>query len=263
MVVRFRLGHTLKKIAILLLGLLLLGATAGAAIEYRYGYVTAYHPGDGYPMVRSPSLLMDLKEVLGLQRFYSQLGQDKWVLGKVFPGVSNGYFVDIGAWDAEDDSNSKALEERGWAGICIEPFPHNWVNRRCQLFEEVVYSKKGETIQFRNASLLGGIDQHIGHHKSEVASHPVVELVTTTLADILDRAKAPPFIHFISIDTEGSELEILRAFPFSSRRVGAFAIEHNSEEPKRQQIRTLLEANGYRFVREQLVDDWYVAAANP
>lgn len=253
----------MKKVAILLLGSLLLGAIAGTAIEYKYGYVTGYQPAGDYPMVRSPSLLLDLKELLGLQRFYSQLGQDKWILGKVFPGVSNGYFVDIGAWDAEVDSNSKALEERGWAGICIDPFPRNWVNRRCRLFEEVVYSKKGETIQFRHADVLGGIDQHIGHHKSEVASFPIIELITTTIDDILDRAKAPPFIHFISIDTEGSELEILKAFPFSDHRVGAFAIEHNSEEPKRQQIRTLLEANGYRFVREQLVDDWYVAAANP
>jgi len=244
------------------LACLVLAAIAGV-VEYRVGYVTGYQPPGGYPLVRSPSLLLDLRELVGLQEFYSQLGQDKWVLGKAFPGVTNGYFVDIGAWDAEVLSNTKALEEAGWTGICIEPFPRNWTNRTCQLFEEVVYSTKGEVIQFRRADILGGIDDLIGQHKAEVASFPILELTTTTLGDVLDRANAPRFIHYVSIDTEGSELEILKALPFSRYTVGAFSIEHNGEEPKRQQIRELLEANGYRFAQEQLVDDWYLLAAEP
>ena len=70
----------------------------------------------------------------------------------------------------------------------------------------------------------------------------------------------PRFIHYVSIDTEGSELEILQGFPFDSHEVGAFSIEHNFEEPKRSQIRALLEARGYRIERDQDVEDWYVAA---
>ncbi len=236
-----------------------LAATAGIVREYRNGYVTGYHV-NGFPMARSPSLYLDLKEYAGLQTFYSQLGQDKWVLGKVFPGVTDGYFVDVGAWDAELGSNTKALEERGWTGVCVEPFPRNWANRRCELFEEVVYRRKGEVVQFRQADGLGGIDEHIDRYRSEVAPFSVVELTTTTLDDVLARANAPRFIHYISIDTEGSELEILLGLPFSRYTVGAFSIEHNFEEPRRQQIRSLLEGHGYRFAREQLVDDWYVLA---
>lgn len=256
-------GGGMKRVATFLLVSLGLAAMVGIALEYRFGYVTGYQPAGGYPMVRSPSLFLDLKELVGLQKFYSQFGQDKWILGKVFPRVADGYFVDVGAFDAEIDSNSKALEERGWTGVCIEPFPRNWTNRTCQLFKEVVYSKTGETIRFRQADILGGIDTLIDRHKAEVASSPVVELTTTTLGDVLDRAKAPKFIHFISIDTEGSELEILKGLPFTKYTVGAFAIEHNHEEPKRQQIRALLEANGYRFAQEQLVDDWYVLRTLP
>lgn len=106
--------------------------------------------------------------------------------------------------------------------------------------------------------ILGGIDTHLDRHKTEVESSPFVELTTTTIGDILERANAPRFIHYVSIDTEGSELEILKAFPFSEYRVGAFTIEHNFEEPKRHQIRELLEHKGYRFVKEQIVDDWYI-----
>ena len=126
-----------KMVAKVLLALLVLAAMAGAAIEYRFGYVTGYQPGVGYPMVRSPSLFLDLKEFIGLEKFYSQLGQDKWILGKVFPRITDGFFVDVGAYDAEIDSNTKALEVRGWTGICVEPFPVNWTDRTCQLFKEV------------------------------------------------------------------------------------------------------------------------------
>ena len=117
-------------------------------------------------------------------------------------------------------------------------------------------------VAFRQADTLGGIDKHIEHHKEEVASFPVLELTTTTIGDVLDRANAPSFIHYVSIDTEGSEFEILKALPFSEYTVGAFSVEHNFEEPKRQQIRALLEANGYRLAREQSVDDWYLRAAD-
>ena len=86
-----------KMITLLLLASLVLAAAAGAAAEHRFGYVTGYQPPGGYPMVRSPSLLLDLRELVGLQNFYSQLGQDKWVLGQVFPRVTDGCFVDIGA----------------------------------------------------------------------------------------------------------------------------------------------------------------------
>lgn len=176
----------------------------------------------------------------------------------MFPAVNDGYFVEIGSWDAELHSNSKALEEIGWNGICIDPFPRNWINRQCQLFKEVVYSRKGEVIKFQAAGVYGGIDQHVERNKTRISQSPVVELITTTIGDILERAHAPHFVHYVSVDTEGAELEILKAFPFAEYQVGAFTIEHNFEEPKRRQIRELMERHGYRFVKEQIVDDWYV-----
>jgi hypothetical protein len=62
----------------------------------------------------------------------------------------------------------------------------------------------------------------------------------------------------VSLDVEGAEYDVLQAFPFSTHRVGAWTIEHNNEEPKRSRIRSLLESHGYRFVRQQIADDWYV-----
>lgn len=87
----------------------------------------------------------------------------------------------------------------------------------------------------------------------EVASAaPVVELRTVTLADILERGHAPSFIHFLSLDIEGAELEALRGLPFDRYRFGAMAIEHNEEEPKRSDILKFPAERGYRRVHSRL-----------
>lgn len=192
-------------------------------------------------------------------RLHAQFGQDRWIIQKVFPGVTNGYFVDVGAGDGIKGSNTKALEELGWTGVAIDPFPTNWGSRKCKLFKEVVSSKKGEVVEFRKAGGAGGIDEFIGKWRDQIETSPLVKLTTTTIGDILSRADAPSFIHYVSLDVEGAEYEALKGFPFSKYEVGAFTIEHNFEEPKRQQIRELLERNGYRFVKEQVVDDWYLS----
>ena len=91
-----------------------------------------------------------------------------------------------------------------------------------------------------------------------VKSAKIVEFTTVTLDDILEDADAPDFIHYMSIDIEGAELEALKGLSFSQYKVGAFTIEHNYEEPKRSQIRNLLESKGYQFVLSLFRDDCYV-----
>jgi len=211
-----------------------------------------------FSAARSPSSAPELKQHTGSQRYYAQFGQDKWIIQWVFPGVTDGYFVDIGAGDGIKGSNTKALEDLGWTGLAIDPFPTNWGSRKCTLFKEVVSSKKGEVVEFRMAKGAGGIDKYIDRWRDKVETSLLVKLTTTTIGDILDRADAPSFIHYVSLDIEGAEYEALKAFPFSKYEVGAFTIEHNHEEPKRRQIRELLEKNGYLFVRQQIVDDWYL-----
>ena len=205
----------------------------------------------------------DTDESTGTPEYYSQFGQDRWVIEEVFPGVTDGYFVDIGSANGVLDSNSKALEDLGWTGICIDPFPTNMDGRSAQVFREVVYSTEGEIVEFRVAGGLGGIDKHIDRWKQFVEGSPTVQLRTTTIGRILTKAAAPPFIHYISLDTEGSEYEILSVFPFDEYKVGAFSIEHNLMAEKRQRIRTLLEDQGYRFVKNVQVDDLFISATPP
>lgn len=206
------------------------------------------------------NVVVTANELLGRATYPSQVGQDKWVVETVFPGVTDGYFLDVGSGDGQFHSNTALLERRGWKGICVDPFPSNMDQRTCQVFKEVVWSVPGRVMTFQLAEGLGGLAETLDRWKEQAMKAPSVQLTTVTLDDILTRAKAPAFIHFMSLDIEGAELEALRAFPFDRVRLGALAIEHNYEEPKRTQLVEFLGARGYRRTHSYRQDDFFVAA---
>jgi len=201
---------------------------------------------------------ISVKERLGLLKFPSQIGQDRWVAENVFAGVTDGYFLDVGSADGFVNSNTWALERRGWKGICVDPFPSNMQGRTCQMFREAVDAEGGHKVQFAAAGELGGISNYLDRWKDVVKDAKSVELTTVTLENILQRANAPAFIHFMSLDIEGAELEALRGFPFDHYKLGSIAIEHNYEEPKRSQIEELLKSKGYTKAHTWMQDDFYL-----
>jgi FkbM family methyltransferase len=206
------------------------------------------------------NVVVTANEVTGRVTYPSQIGQDKWVLETMFPGVTDGYFLDVGSGDGEFHSNTFMLERRGWKGICVDPFPSNMDQRTCQMFKEVVWSTPGRVMTFQKAEGLGGLAETLDRWKEEAMKAPSVEMTTVTLDDILMRAKAPAFIHFLSLDIEGAELEALRAFPFDRIKLGSIALEHNYEEPKRTQLVEFLAARGYRRTHSYRQDDFFAPA---
>ena len=171
----------------------------------------------------SRSLVVSAKERLGLVTFYSQMGQDKWVSEAVFPGVKNGFFLDVGSGDGTLISNTKASSKKAGLGSALIRFPKNMQDRTCQIFKEVVSSETGKTVKFwAGPDLWGGIVDSLGDSKKEILdTAPIVEFTTVTLRDILERAKTPRFIHYMSLDVEGGEINVLKGFPFDEYRIGA------------------------------------------
>jgi len=205
------------------------------------------------------NLAVSVKETLGLESFPSEVGQDRWVSEGVFPGVRDGYFLDVGSGDGIEHSNTFALEQKGWKGICIDPFPTHMERRTCQMFKQVVYSASGKRVTFRMAGEMGGVETNLWW-KDTADKLPAVEFTTVTLRDILDRAQAPPFIYFMSLDIEGAELEALRGLPFDRYKFGAMAIEHNYDGIKRTEILQLLASHGYTRAFTWSRDDFYLPA---
>ena len=217
----------------------------------------------------------------------------------VLRNVRNGYFVELGAVDGRLLSNTLALEESfGWDGLCIEPSSKYQdllkSGRRCAFSNAVVSSgPTGRWIQFMDhvrdpvhlikpntatemeevginaqgqrisilptddgmySGILDAFDTY------DPTGGAVVQRQVMTIGDLLDKVGAPARIDFLSLDTEGSELDILSSFPFETRTLGALTVEHNHNQEKRDAIRRLMESKGYVRVRCISGDDVYANA---
>lgn len=199
------------------------------------------------------------------ERSPSQLGQDLWVLEQT--GFKRGgYFVEFGATDGVLLSNTYLLEkEFDWSGICIDPNPEYFEklrsNRSCIVDDACIAGRSGDEVEFILAQEYGGIagfadsDQHSDRRDAYRQQQRTLRLRTQSLDEVLTRLGAPTDIDYISIDTEGSEFDILRTFPLDRWNVRCFTIEHN-HSAQRQAIHELLSAHGYQRTPARW-DDWY------
>ena len=199
----------------------------------------------------------------------AQLRQDLFVLSEL--GFKRGgFFVEFGAAGGKVLSNTWILEKHfDWSGILAEP-AKCWherlaTNRTCAIEHRCVWRTTGDSLEFAEASeaeistltpFKGG-DQHAASRRS--SRHYQVE--TISLNDLMAEHKAPDKPDYLSIDTEGSELEILQAFDFKRYPFKVITCEHNFT-PAREKIHDLLTAAGYVRKYEKIsgFDDWYVRA---
>ena len=203
----------------------------------------------------------------------SQYGQDLFVL-EALGGQRGGYFLDFGASNGVRFSNTLLLERSfGWRGICIEPndsfFEELKKNRNCQCLNVCVYDRDGDVEFVENAAVLGGIlheydPTHLEYAKAnfdlrcDPTGRPTtVRKVARTLRSVLKACEAPSVIDYWSLDTEGSELRILKSFPFGQYSFRVITVEHNWL-PSRARIHDFLERRGYRLEKTLGCDDCYV-----
>lgn len=196
--------------------------------------------------------------------------QDAWVLYETSE-KRNGYFVDFGATDGKTINNTFLLEKKyGWQGIVAEPnvIWHNDLaaNRSCHVSFDCVWTKTGEKLEFLLtdapdlSTIKGfGLDDE---HASKRQTNKTLTVNTISLTDLLKKYDAPNVIDYLSLDTEGSEYDILLAFfreSFDDYRVEHITIEHNYVPEIRNKIYTMLTMNGYerKFTEISRCDDFY------
>lgn len=183
----------------------------------------------------------------------SQILQDLWVAYEL-SDMRGGFFVEFGATDGMTNSNSWRLEKQfGWSGILAEPNPvwHDALdrNRSGAVDKRCVYARSGETLGFMATEdpELSGISASAGrdHFAAVRQAGTPIEVETISLDDLLDHHAAPSVIDYMSIDTEGSELEILEAFDFGKRQVRLLSVEH-SNSPQEPKIDAFLARHGFK-----------------
>ena len=197
----------------------------------------------------------------------SQLHQDLFVLSEL-DFKKGGFFVEFGATDGVDLSNTCLLErEFGWSGILAEP-ARRWhedlmKNRRCHIETDCVWRDSNSILAFNEVKVgeLSTIEMFSSSdlHRQERINGQIYSVKTVSLEDLLKKYKAPPTIDYLSIDTEGSEYEIMSNFNFEKFQFRVITVEHNFE-PRRDRIFKLLTKKGYARKLEGLskFDDWYV-----
>lgn len=176
--------------------------------------------------------------------YFSQYGQDRYLDGEVFKGKERGFFVDIGANDGVTFSNSLFFEkERKWDGVCIEPLPAVFQkltgNRSCRCYECAISDGEGEA-DFIHVDgppeMLSGLEKnyhrrHLRRVKRELrrcgrGERKVITVRTRTLQSIMGEMGVDR-VDFCSIDTEGSEMSIVKSIDFDRIRIECLVIENN------------------------------------
>jgi FkbM family methyltransferase len=199
----------------------------------------------------------------------AQLWQDLFVLHEL-KMKKNGFFVEFGATNGKSLSNTYMLEKQfEWKGILAEParrWHHELSNNRTVAIEKkCVWSKSGEVLVFNETEVaeLSTIDSFSAsdYHETARKNGVTYSVETITLLDLLKKYQAPKIIDYLSIDTEGSEYEILKNFDFAAYKFKVITCEHNYS-PDREKIRELLKRHGYiaKYPELSEFDDWYVLA---
>jgi hypothetical protein len=99
-----------------------------------------------------------------------------------------------------------------------------------------------------------GIKEHIyQQHKSVIDKGTIIKKPCMTLENLLDKHETPFIIDYVSLDTEGSEYEILKSFPFNTypKQIMAFSIEEAYNYTRSDSCCALLNSIGYIEVKNK------------
>tara|TARA_R110000824_G_scaffold25_1_gene66 strand:- start:761 stop:1384 length:624 start_codon:yes stop_codon:yes gene_type:complete len=204
-------------------------------------------------------------------KFYSQYGQDKWLYENFFKNKKVGTFLEIGADDGIDKSNTKFFEELGWSGMCIEASPKRFelleINRTCICENYAVSDTRGE-VEFMDIAgwgkgLSGIINKYDYSHRLRIEDeiqHPlnkgreVIRVNTELLPNLLDKHGIKE-IDFCTVDTEGGEYDILKTLDFNKYSIKIIVVENNYDDST---VNDLLVANNYEKIYKLTIDDVYL-----
>jgi FkbM family methyltransferase len=235
-----------------------------------------YRAGKNWSHRKVPGELRDFV-FSNLQYSNSQIQQDllaSWVTYKLRTGKFKAlkepkYFVEFGATNGFQLSNTFFLEKfENWKGLLAEPAKVWHIEllsvRNCEIDLRCVFSESGETLMFTETSdpELGTLSRYSDwdNHAEERQGGRNYEVETVSLYDLLSEHQSPSYIDYLSIDTEGSEFEILRVFDFERYSFGLISVEHNFTA-SRHELNQILTGAGYHRVLDEVSgqDDWYVS----
>ena len=215
--------------------------------------------------VEKRGVVMEKKERILL---FAQ-GYEDLVLYHALKDVENGFYVDVGANSPWECSVTKLFYERGWHGINIEPIEEQYQalcedrTRDLNIFAGV--GNKETELEFVvdegcssfDLGVIAGMEQ--SGRTLEYRKMRVRQLDSILEEKLPDHVRD---IHFLKIDVEGFEREVLEGLSLDKYRpwvITLEAAEPGSRVPNFKEWEPILLANGYTFACDQFVNRYYVA----
>jgi len=171
----------------------------------------------------------------------------------------NGIFIDIGCNHYKSGNNTYFFEKnRNWKGICIDPIDYSQSyqeHRPNSIFVHGALTnyKNLENIEIRQAGVLSSVSSLCcERHKKrcEIENFNVEKTIVPNLDfnKILEKYNTPRNIDYVSIDTEGAELEIIKSIDFKKWNISLFTIEFNGADYwNPHEMHNIMKKNGYKF----------------
>jgi len=202
--------------------------------------------------------------------FHSQYKQDQYLEQQVFKGFKNGVFVDVGAHDGITINNTLFFEQQhNWSGINVEPLPSVYeklVKNRpnCVNLNYAVSSTTGTADFVCNegyTEMLSGLASQYDprHHarreqenRKKGSTTKIIQVQTKTLEEIFETHDIR-HVHYLSIDVEGAELEVIRSIQFDKVYIDVIEFESNYSDTARPIIE-YLQTKGYQLLGKKHPD---------
>ena len=202
---------------------------------------------------------------------YGQFNEDEFILNEFTSSI--GFAIEVGGADGINGSPTKCLEDKGWKTLLIEPNPQLFTEakrNRPYVFNcaagEVCEDNVGMTIYTLNGgneTAVSGlnpnaklIEQHqhlIEDQRLELVNKRTLNVLIYEWEKVLGEEIGN--VDFISIDTEGTELDVMRGLNIKKYQPKMIALENNFED---HNYRRTMYNYGYVLYNRIGVNDYYI-----
>jgi FkbM family methyltransferase len=198
---------------------------------------------------------------------YAQNFEDV-MLFRALKGVENGFYIDVGAQDPVFDSVTKAFYERGWRGINIEPVEQWFQKLVADRLEDVnlqlAASSQTGKVRFFDVPDTGMSTSDVDFARQHAAQGFEVREyeISAKPLDAICAEFGVQEVHFLKVDVEGAEAEVLRGINLIDIRPWIILVEStepNSQVTTHENWERLLTNRGYEFIYFDGLNRFYLA----
>jgi len=200
--------------------------------------------------------------------FHSQYKQDEYLEQNVFHGYKNGFFMDIGAYNGISLNNTLYFEKQNnWTGVNVEPIKAVYdklvVNRPSSINLNCAVSDIDGTAQFYQntgyTQMLSGLKNNYDkrhferlnrENRENNSATQVIDVETKRIDTICDTYNIKR-IHYLSIDVEGAEFNVIKSINFDKVFIDVIEFENNYDDVSKPII-TYLESKNFVIIHKNL-----------